>query len=247
MMFTMALGRLASTGSAAVDGCQAAGVTGGSVNSSNCKAIRSAMVDISRTGVGYKGASGLIKLGPYGDRYVLTELFAMDPSGAFYTNVARYDPESHNYTELKTIPWVGGSPPANEPACGYEGVCPEEFPEVAVAVGVTIPVICGLAALFYFYWKQESARRKSDHEWIATIRQMQFPKHKKDEFGENTPENMVDESHQAQDTAAEGPHLKFYNLVKGLHETCYFQLDILWDAQWERHSVGPLEVQWVAR
>ena len=122
----------------------------------------------------------------------------------FFQSVARYDPERQNYTESTAIPWVGGAPPANEPACGYNGACPKVFPEVAVAAGVTIPVLCGLAALFYFYWKQEKTRRKSDHEWIATIRQMQFPKHKKDEFGENTPDNMVDESHQAQDTAAEG-------------------------------------------
>ena len=70
-----------------------------------------------------------------------------------------------------------------------------------VGLGVTIPscLIIGVVSVWWYRMSQKQA--KHDREWIVNSRHLNFQRHKKNEFGDDTAENFVEEN-----TANHGYH-----------------------------------------
>lgn len=69
---------------------------------------------------------------------------------------------------------------------------PEKFPIMAVALGIVIPIVLGLTVVAVHLVRMAQAQAKSDHEWIAPLRQLKFRRLKKNAAGE-TASHISDE------------------------------------------------------
>ncbi|OQV18216.1 Atrial natriuretic peptide receptor 1 [Hypsibius exemplaris] len=127
----------------------------------------------------FRGASGRVYINPDGDRSDDLTIYKMiNGTMGHFSVVAEYFGLVGNYSEVEAINWgtPDGSPPLNQPLCGYlEDLCIDTV--TAAAIGGSLGAVVVLAFLIgclVCYCRTKDARARADNDWIAEWEDLQM-------------------------------------------------------------------------